>query len=192
MSHFPVIKYLLGYGIPFCAIFLLLMPPATAEEGEGEIEVGKPLPNELGLTLARKEVDEGEEEPGFVNLRIVDNRFQLWFLDSEKNVVLPSYPMAILHYRGFVVRKSRETIRLSPDSDGLFLTSPRIIPPPHHYSVRILLMNQAEEEALNPDNHTEIPDSKVRQEFFPTLQLNQIPAEMEASSGDSTEGESAE
>lgn len=168
------------------AILLALSPALIAEEAE--IEVGKPLPNELGLTLERKEVDEGATEPGFINLRIVDNRFQLWFLDHEKNVVEPTYPMAILHYRGFVVRKSRETIQLLPEGDGLCLTSPRIVPPPHHYSVRILLMNKAEEEALNPDNQTEVPANKVRQEFFPVMQLNQIPAEIEASKEESKEG----
>lgn len=167
------------------AIVVTLSPHLNAETTvDEEIGIGKPLPDELGLTLERKHIDEGATEPGFINLRIVNNRFQLWFLDHEKNVVEPAYPMAILHYRGFVVRRSRETIQLRPDSDGLFLTSPRVVPPPHHYSVRILLMNQAEEEALNPDNHTEIPDSKVRQEFFPVMQLNQIPQEIESANED--------
>lgn len=166
-------------------LFVLTVLGAPLLHGsDEEIGVGKPLPDEIGITIERIGVDPGATERGFINLRIVDNRFQLWFLDHEKNVIEPAFPLAILHYRGFVVRKSRYTIQLTPDSSGLFLTSPRVIKPPYHYSVKILLMDKIDEATFSQENPNADTSGNSREEIYPVLQLNQIPQTMGANSGD--------
>ena len=88
-----------------CLFFALLsflgITSATAQiETSDDLVVGDTLPGPLGVYYAYEGTD-----AGFINVRIVKNRFRCYFLASDqKTIVEPEWPMAIIHY-GNAVRK---------------------------------------------------------------------------------------
>ena len=111
----------------------LLLPviASHAEEDEGE-----KLP-EMGLYFDRSAGNK-------VNLRIVEKKFRLYFVDNENKILPPEYDSALVHAEN-VIRKEREgrfILRLS--SDGQYLTSPRVVLPPIDYWIRVTLRNAAD------------------------------------------------
>ncbi len=87
---------------------------------------------ELGIYVPR------EEE--FVNLRIVDGHFELYFLDKEKKVIKPVFNTAILRYEN-IARKDRDervTLRLTSGGGHQYLTSGRVIKPPFKFWVNFI------------------------------------------------------
>jgi len=81
-------------------------------------------------------------EEGQINLRIDNNRFRLYFLDLENIVQELAYTKAVVRSENLIKKNlKKQIISLSPDSSGEFLTSPRVLRPPHRLKVKVLLLN---------------------------------------------------
>ncbi len=132
---------------------MLYMPAGTvlgAEEEEVVEEIGAVL-EELGLYLS----DEGG---GFVNVRIVDKKFRVYFTDAEKQLVAPTYTTARLKYENVRNKDKEGAMRLQMDGGGLFLVGPRKIFPPYFVWVKLVLL-----DLKNADNNKYYPKSRLRQ-----------------------------
>ena len=133
--------------IPFWVVFLnvLLLISASvfaADEALPEEEEIPKLP-ELGLYQ-----DLGEDSK--LNLRLVDNRFQIYFLDSEDHVQELAFQKARIRYEGFFKKDIEGVLQLGPGSAelGSILTHARIFRKPHAYTVNITLLHSSD-ESLN-------------------------------------------
>ncbi len=123
----------------------------------------------MSVMVSHAQEDEGEKLPEMglyfdrspgnrVNLRIVEKKFRLYFVDTQNKVVPPEYNSALVHAAN-VIRKEREgrfALRLS--SDGQYLTSPRVVLPPIDYWIRITLRN-----AADPTRKEALPRARLRQ-----------------------------
>ncbi|HBR93114.1 MAG TPA: hypothetical protein DEA90_03010 [Opitutae bacterium] len=110
---------------------------AQEEPVELPTEVSEP-PYELGdlVTEQGYYVDRGEEEPR-INLRIVDNRLRLYWIDENGLIAEPETETATVRFTGVVRGRSYHHLKLLPDGFGL--GAPGILPPPHLYNVILVL-----------------------------------------------------
>jgi hypothetical protein len=131
-------RTLFGGGI-FCLLLGLAATVHAADEAEPVEEEIPTLP-ELGLYY-----DLGED--GKVNLRIVDNRFQIYFLDGEDHVQPLAYQSARIRYEGFFKKDEEGVLTLGPGSAelGSILTHPRFFRPPIAWTVYITLLDPSDE-----------------------------------------------
>lgn len=105
---------------------------AEDKAGETALAVGAGLDN-VGVFIERAE---GKQ----VNVRIVDRKFQFYFLDAEKKLMEPDATQVIVRYSSQVKKTDRErNIVLKPAANGLYLTASRAILPPFDYQLRIIL-----------------------------------------------------
>lgn len=84
------------------------------------------------------------------NLRIVDNRFRMYFLGEEDRPIEPPIRIANVRYLEWGDPTEDEFVRL--ESNGEFLTSPRYIPPPFQYRCYVtfsLTGKEADNETFN-------------------------------------------
>ena len=116
-------------------IFLGLIPPVS-----GLFAVG------LGEELDGFGQDFQSPE-GTMNLRVVDNRFRAYFIDEERLIVEPPYIRVVLFTEEMRRVDRRDRLVLEPASDSVYLTNPRIIPPPHDFWVRMVLVQSEDDEA---------------------------------------------
>jgi hypothetical protein len=137
-----------------CSDALAQTGSAGDQSNEG-LAVGEPLPEpSLGRT---------EERPGggFINLRVVDSHFRLFFLDAEKKIEAPSLNLGALRYD--IVGEDPEFVRLSPQEDGApYLTHVRFIPKPWVIRVHLVLQKETPDEG-DTDKHQEIYNFMLRQ-----------------------------
>lgn len=117
--------------------FWLLLAALLAAQAAPAQEIGKPLPMpELGATLPY--------ESGFVNLRIVDRTFRLYFLDKDKKLVAPLWTSARIKWED--VRNKLTvygTTGMTPGG-GPCLSAQRMIYPPYRFWVNLAFMNPPE------------------------------------------------
>ena len=114
---------------------------------------------EIGSELDDKGVFITRADGNQVNLRIVDNNFQLYFLDASKKLVEPDAVKAIIRYSSHVKKTDRKrSLVLTPESGGLYFTASRSILHPHYYRVKVLL---------------KFEDASVS-EYLPEKRLNQL------------------
>lgn len=153
----------------FCLLLVLpLSAGAQSIETPPDLKPGDTLPGPLGIYYERGE--------GFLNVRIVDNRFRLYFLEEDKETLVePGFSEAIIHY-GNAVRRglNRNTTTLELAGGQPYLMAARIIPPPHRYWVQIVV---PERPAPPPAPGFPVnPNAKPVQteETFPMEVLNQI------------------
>lgn len=108
-----------------------------------------------------EELDESGQDfqtpEGTLNLRIVDNRFRAYFVDGERLVVEPPYLRIVLFTEEMRRVDRRERLVLTPAGDGSHATHPRIIPPPHDFWVRMVLVESEDEE-----EHETVPRTLFR------------------------------
>lgn len=104
----------------------------------GAQTVGKPLPEDAG---AYRQVLSASSLPSGVRpiLSLKDNCFSLYFVDAENKVIAP--PVHPVVVRGFYLnmRNRNFHIALEPASDGPYLTSPRVVVPPHNLRLQLVL-----------------------------------------------------
>lgn len=84
-----------------------------------------------------------EHGDGWLNLLVEENRFQLHFLDENKEPVKPDAVRAVVHYSSRTVREQQTTALLPvepKEDEEVYFTSPRFIRPPFHYQVLLVLM----------------------------------------------------
>lgn len=94
---------------------------------------------------------------GLLNLRIVENRFRAYFVDEERLIVEPPYLRIVLFTEEMRRVDRRERLVLTPTGDGSHATHPRVIPPPHDFWVRMVLVESEDEE-----EHDTVPRTLFR------------------------------
>ena len=87
-----------------------------------------------GMEIARGDA-------GFMGLQIVDGNFKLSFYDMKKKPLLPDITRAVLRWQP-TYQKAEERVVLERSSDGKYLTSPRIIRPPHAFKLYMTLFKE--------------------------------------------------
>lgn len=136
---------------------------AVAEESDAALQVGQALKPKLGIYV---DVDREKWGADQVNLRIVNNNFQLFFLDADGLLVDSKADDVIIHYGNFIKdSNAKETVLLEPD--GLMYTRARVISPPHRYQVRIFLRKTVDPEPYYKEKYEE-------KEFIGMHVLNQL------------------
>ncbi|MBK1857000.1 hypothetical protein [Cerasicoccus arenae] len=100
-----------------------------------QVEEGQKLEPELGVYMP---IDEAKWGAAEANLRIVNNNFQMYFLDADKLLIKPPLEDVIVHYSNFI-KKSNADLTIVLKKDGMMLTSNRVISPPYRYQVRVFL-----------------------------------------------------
>ncbi len=150
------------------------------------IKVGEPLPEQLGILITlrnpppppadeptpeerRQMAAEGkpylDPRPVVANLRLVENRLALLFLNQE-NLLVPAPPMNTVRVLVDSIGSAtnpRQTVVLQPTAGGLYWTNPRVLSPPHRYRVTVFLQPKATSGENLPE------------EAYPTTVLNQFP-----------------
>jgi len=107
-----------------------------------EVKLGEPLPSQEGVYFTYTYPG---NENGLVNLRVEDGQFVLYFLDKERNLVVPPHLKAVVRYEE--LRGGGEEIMLlqrDHSSNGLYLSHPRHPDPPHLYRVILVLLDNPE------------------------------------------------
>ncbi|WOO42836.1 hypothetical protein [Rubellicoccus peritrichatus] len=175
-----------------CFVFALISFLGTASlsaqlETPDDLEVGGDLPGPLGVYYPY----EGEEA-AFINVRIVNNRFRCYFLDSDQKTIMePEWPAAVIHY-GNAVRKglNKNTTVMRKVEEKPYLYGVRFIPPPDRYWIQVILQNKADEEATN--NYNQPAPAGAKRMVFKTEILNQLAAQKAGASdgavGDNFDG----
>ncbi len=130
-------------------MFLLVF--AVNTHGQEGFEIGKPLPNEIGPTFPYEE--------GFVNLRVVDNNFRVYFLDKDKNLEEPLWPTASIRWFNTKFKPDQANFTGLSKGSGPFLYSPRNIVLPIYYWINLSFVN---------------PDGSVKH-AFPRSLVTQLP-----------------
>ncbi|WP_309398436.1 hypothetical protein [Cerasicoccus maritimus] len=146
----------------FSLLFIL-----AAAALEGQVVEGEKLEPELGLYV---DIDAKEWGAAKLNLRIVNNNFQAYFLDENDLLVAPPIDKMIVHYSNFI-KKSQAKLTIMLEPAGMMMTSKRVIPPPYRYQVRIFL-----KKTVNPDDYYE--ESYEEKEFIGMHTLNQLGGDM--------------
>ncbi|MEM9227868.1 MAG: hypothetical protein AAGA45_07855 [Verrucomicrobiota bacterium] len=137
-----------------CLLPLGLMAQETAEEPvdlDG-LKLGDKLP-EGGATWPLQ-VEDGEPA-GEMNLRFKNNRLRLYFVDDSGKLMKPTYPVALVRYFNDLrdkIKVPRNVANLSASDDGLYLTSPRVLPSPLRYRVWVTLQQQVEDQSAIADD----------------------------------------
>lgn len=144
----------------FGLALLLLMATGALH---GQVAEGQKLEPELGLYL---DINEEEWGAAQLNLRIVNNNFQAYFMDPEGLLVPPPVDKLIVHYSNFV-RKSNANMTITLEPSGMMMTSPRVVSPPYRYQVRLFL-----KKTVTPD--ASYQESYEEKEFIGMHILNQL------------------
>lgn len=142
-------------------MLLMMLLPVSALRAE--LKEGEQLLPELGIY-----VDINEEEWGAakVNLRLYNNSFQLFFLDSNDLLVTPPIDDAIVHYSNFI-KKSQAESTITLKKNGMMLSADRVIPPPARYQVRVFLRKWVQPAEYYKEAYEE-------KEFIGLHMLNQL------------------
>ncbi|WP_309386630.1 hypothetical protein [Cerasicoccus frondis] len=131
-------------------VFALLLWGAGASLF-GQVVEGQKLEPELGLYV---EINEEEWGAAKLNLRIVNNNFQAYFLNAEDLLVKPQVDKLIVHYSNFV-KKSNANMTITLEPDGMMMTSKRVVSPPYRYQVRLFLKKTVEPNAYYEEPYEE-------------------------------------
>ncbi|MFA5257208.1 MAG: hypothetical protein WC360_03580 [Opitutales bacterium] len=102
--------------------------------------IGQALPDNKGLMIDVQ----GEMT---LNVRLVDRRLQLIFVDDKGLVTECPFSRVIVHLRRTGIDVPEMHLTMRPVSGLGFVTHPRIIPPPDSYKVRILLYPSEKDDA---------------------------------------------
>ncbi len=97
-----------------------------------QVQLGEPLPDDLGTTVER-------QDGGFINIRIIDGRFRVYFLDKESRLIEPVYPKGIIRYAVRREYNRKITITLSEQQGKSYLEAVRVISPPYRYYLTLIL-----------------------------------------------------
>jgi len=81
---------------------------------------------------------------GFINIRLTDNRFEIYFLNADK------VPQPVLHRQAMVFfeqtsnRNNKGSVLLEMDADGKRLVAPRPVKPPPLYFARVVFLRDGQ------------------------------------------------
>lgn len=151
--------------LPLTLLALLIALPLAAQTEVVEIptEVSE-APYEIGdlVTEQGYYIDRGDEKSS-INLRIVDNKLRVYWIDANGLIAEPEYQAATVRFTGSV--RGRAYHRLNVLSSGAGLGAPGIIVPPHLYNV-ILVFPAVEGE--EPISHSFRYSPSMDEEVDPT------------------------
>lgn len=103
----------------------------------------------LGATLDDAGVFIAMEDGNQLNVRVIENNFQIYSVDSAKKLIKADIEKVIIHAQSRVNRgSSKQTIVLKPSDKEFMLTSGRFVPPPHHYELRLIVMHKGKKEVV--------------------------------------------
>ncbi len=100
---------------------------------------------------------------GQLNLRFHGNNLRLYFVDEGGLIMEPTFPVALARYYNDLrssVKVPRDVATLKPSSNGVYLTSSRILQPPLRYRVWVVLQetepdaSATQDDALTPDKQS--------------------------------------
>jgi hypothetical protein len=93
-------------------------------------------------------------EAGFMGLQIVDSNFKLSFYDTKKKPIAADVSQAVLRWNP-KYQKNEERVLLERSADGKYLTSPRVIRPPHTFKLYLTLFKEPSTgtEAVAAENY---------------------------------------
>lgn len=119
---------------------------APTEEKEIPTEVSEP-PYALGDLVVEQGyyIDRGEDLPR-INLRIVDDKLRLYWIDQDGLIVEPEYSVATVRLSGSVRGRPYHRLKILPGGAGL--ASPGIIVPPHIYNMVLVFPSGEGEEPV--------------------------------------------
>jgi len=117
---------------------------AEPEEAVIPAEVSEP-PYEVGdlVTESGHYIERGEEEPK-INLRIVGNKFRVYWIDANGLIAEPEFAKASIRLAGSVRGRSYHYLRTLPEGSGL--GSLGLVAPPHIYNVTLVLIPDEEDK----------------------------------------------
>ena len=124
-------------------VLMLGVSALQAQDGKDSDDEEGIMP-ELGIYIPQGE--------GFVNLRIVNGHFELYFLDAEKKVVETVYSTAYLKYQNVAKKDRDERVTLNRTSGGgyQYLSSGRFIKRPHRFWITIVFKDSKDPEKRIP------------------------------------------
>lgn len=129
----------------------LLLAAGLMASPSVDLSLGAPIDDATGT-------DWTLPDGGLINLRIVDQRFHLLFLDEDRNLIEPAYERIIL--RGEETKnKTNEIFLPLRRGDGPFLTHPRLQYLPVDYWLRLVIPSEETEE----DEAVVLPRERFRQ-----------------------------
>lgn len=136
-------------------VALCLFLPFSAHSQDVEAvevptEVSEP-PYEVGdlVTEQGYYIDPGKDQPK-INLRIVGNKFHLYWIDENGLIAEPEFQKAVARLTGSV--RGRPYHNLTPLPGGAGLGSPGLVVPPHIYNVALVLIPA--DEGAEPITHS--------------------------------------
>lgn len=169
------------------AFFLLLFPVLSlAEETAPPNTVGGVLdPAVLGIDFKRK-----GDVPGTINVRIVKNRFEVWFLDKDGKIVEPDFDQGFIFFTNPNIKELRNLHTTLKRSDSRpMLTSPLIIQPPHRYLVRLVLTKEVSSGDIYQSSVSGQSSPEKIEEVYGQAVLNQL-VQQGASAEEGAQGQS--
>ena len=111
------------------------LPLESEKPGAGKSAKKEEPPAKIeGMEIARGDA-------GFMGLQIVDANFRLTFYDLKKKPIVADVTRAVLRWQPNYQR-NEERVVLERSGDGKFLTSPRVIRPPHHFKLYMTLFKE--------------------------------------------------
>lgn len=114
-------------------------PPKKAGAEKSAKKEEEPPPKIDGVEIQRGEA-------GFLGLQIVDANFRLSFYDKKKKPIPVDVTQAVLRWQP-TYQKAEERVLLERSGDGKFLTSSRVIRPPHSFKLSIVLFKSPAPDA---------------------------------------------
>ena len=139
-----------------------------ADTGEVVIpsEISEP-PYEVGdlVTESGHYIERGEEMPQ-INLRIVGNKFRLYWIDTNGLIAEPEFAKATVRLTGSVRGRPYHFLQTLPEGAGL--GSPGILVPPHLYNAILVLI--LDDEEAEPTTYSFRYTPELDFETDPTVQ----------------------
>lgn len=132
-SNFMVILSVMAWSFLLFVLPTILSAQTPPTEGDKLPELGKYFKN---------------EKVGTVNLRVVEGKFRIYFVDKDQNIVSPAFKKARIDVELFRNKTHEYTLSLKLSEDGRYLTSTRRTSPPYRYWVRLVLLDES-----NSDNN---------------------------------------
>ena len=115
---------------------LVLAVPVLRAAAPGSAKAEKEEPVIPGITIERR------TDGRLLGLELVSGNFKLTFYDRDKKAVKADFPRVLMRW-DVVYKNAQERVILTPAGDGTYVTSPRIIRPPHNFQLFITLIADA-------------------------------------------------
>lgn len=135
----------------FLALLLPVFLPAqmTARAGGAKKTVSEQKPEAEatvpGVTIPRA-------KGGYLGLALEGGGFKLSFYDAQKKPLAADVPRATARWK-VLYQKTPERVILQPTADGLALSNPKNVRPPHNFTVFLVLLDGPGEDAQTVESY---------------------------------------